>query len=74
MIVKIQLPLAGPAKDQGHALVYDESREFQTFLRVTEELLDVMDGDTRAFFEVDVGPVGTEEEFAVRRRLEEQGW
>jgi hypothetical protein len=49
MIVKVQIPLAtsGPISE---ALIYDESRTIEALLPVTDDLLEAMDGQPKAFF------------------------
>ncbi len=48
-IVKVQVPLATNA-DEPLALVYDENRTFDVYMRITDGLLEVMKGRPKAFF------------------------
>ncbi len=49
MIVKVQLPLMSNSKE-AMALVYDEGKKFQCFVAVTQDIIDVMGGNPKAFF------------------------
>lgn len=75
-IVKVQLPIESTvesivAGEEGDpALVYNEDRSAEFFLKVTWDLLDVMDGELSAFFEVDIDDGGCD----MLRRVEDQGW
>jgi hypothetical protein len=61
MIVKVQLPIAS-TEDEDWALVYNEDRSVQFRIRVTDELVQDMDGEPKAFFEL------------IGDRVEEQDW
>jgi hypothetical protein len=58
MIVKVQLPIASN-EDEDWALVYNEDRSVQFR---TDELVQDMDGEPKAFFEL------------IGDRVEEQDW
>lgn len=52
MIVKVQIPLAGSdPQAMSEAFVYNRDRSIEAMLPITEELLVVMDGEYKAFFE-----------------------
>jgi len=51
MIVKVQIPLAGSdAQAMGEALIYNEGRTIEALLPITDDLLEAMDGEPKAFF------------------------
>lgn len=50
MIVKVQLPLAGSGPTMRPVLVYNESRSIEALIPLTSDLLEVMNGELKAFF------------------------
>lgn len=49
MIVKVQLPLS-TNEPEPLALVYNENRKYDVFMRITPDLIKVMEGRPKAFF------------------------
>lgn len=68
-IVKVQLPLHSN-EEKPKALVYTEGHETEFLLDVTDDLLEMMDGVAKAFFEVDF----TDGRCNILRRVEDQPW
>lgn len=67
MIVKVQVPLNA---DYPWALVYNEDRSFECQLPITEELLLIMHGEPKAFFEAHTEP-DPESENGVRLHIDD---
>jgi len=53
MIVKVQIPLASNVSSP-EALVYDESRSFNTLLPIDEMLKAAMHGEPKKFFDAEL--------------------
>lgn len=53
MIVKVQMPLMSN-KVEAQAFVYDEKREFETFIPITKTILKYMDGEPKKYFEAHI--------------------
>lgn len=49
MIVKVQIPLSS-SESEPMALVYDQSRKYEIFMPVTEELKKEMSGSPKRYF------------------------
>jgi hypothetical protein len=73
IIVKIQVPLATNMKE-APALVYDETRAVTSTLPVTEELLQIMEGDLKAFFHAEVEEGEEEDTITIGDRAPWQEW
>lgn len=51
MIVKVQIPLSGSdPQAMSAAFIYDEARTIEALLPITDDLLEAMDGEYKAFF------------------------
>ena len=70
MIVKIQLPVLSTDVQPADAFVYNEDRSVEFFLPVTGKLVDAMDGELRAFFEIYLEG----DQCDILAKVEEQGW
>lgn len=53
MIIKMQLPLA-TTQETARALAYNEDRTWERFIDLDQDILKLMGGRPRAFFEVAV--------------------
>lgn len=58
-IVKLQMPLATNATEP-MALVYNKSRKFETFLKITEDLAELMGDEPKAYFKANIDGKGIE--------------
>lgn len=67
--VKVQLPLAS-TDQHPKALIYTEDRGIEFFAPITEDLVEVMGGDVRAFFLAEI----EDGDLVLKERLQGDGW
>lgn len=70
-IVKVQVPLM-TSEEVPAALVYDKTRKHQGFYPVSPELMDLMDGEPKKYFEAEI--LGEEIKVDFASEVAHPGW